>query len=89
MGIPGATEIGILYVAYAFALAFINISFAVGVLLDTSRMKRTGGVTFLVPGFVWFLGTLIGGIFAVAIYWAIHHSALRSTKPPWISETNQ
>lgn len=84
LNIPGIREIGYLYVAYAIVIAAIHLFFAVGVFIDSLAMKRSGGATFLVPGFIWMLATLVGGVIPAGIYWVIHHSALRSARPPWV-----
>ena len=80
----GFGSLGILYVAYFVLIAFVHISFAVGVYLDTQYMIKTGGVPFLVSRVIWTLATLLGGIFAVLAYWLIHHSSLRSNLRPWM-----
>jgi ABC-type sugar transport system permease subunit len=57
---------------------FVHITFACGVFLDSRRQVRElQRATFLVPGFVWALATVVGGVVTVGLYWAIHHSTLR------------
>ena len=87
LGIFGATELGSFWVVQIICAAIVQISFAVGVLLDSSKMKKAGGSTFIVPGWVWAIATLFGGVVAVIGYWLIHHSSLRRPKPPWIAES--
>ena len=60
------------------ATMFVHITFACGVLLDSRRhVRESQRATFLVPGFVWALATLVGGVVVAGIYWAIHYSTLR------------
>lgn len=56
---------------WALLLA-INILFARGVMRDASGRK-----TFFVDAPIWGLTVLIGGLFAVIVYWIFHHSTLR------------
>ena len=58
--------------------AVVHIVFACAVLHDSRNYLRQSQRTiFLVPGQIWALATLAGGLMVVGIYWAIHHSALR------------
>ncbi len=50
----------------------VHISFAKGIYQDT---RRIGTPSFVSP-IIWVLATVIGGVFAAAIYWVMHHSRL-------------
>lgn len=71
-----------LWVGFFLGVVIVHIRFAVGVLLD-SRNPETHhrGVTAFVPGVIWALATLLGGVFVAAVYWAIHHSTLVKESP--------
>ena len=86
MGISGINVLGNLWYVYALVTVAVHVTFAVGVLLDADKMKSAGGSTFIVPGWMWAIATLIGGIIPVIGYWFIHHSSLRKPKPPWIED---
>ena len=68
---------------YHTAICIVHLFFALGVLRDAERqLKVMHRGTFIVSGNLWALATLIGGVFVVGIYWAIHHSKLRPTNEP-------
>ena len=52
------------------AVAVVNITFAIGVFADSSRIGRTR----IVPGPMWAFATLVGGVLVATAYWFIHHS---------------
>ena len=55
----------------------IHIAFALAVLADTRRLvDRQARQLVLVPGWVWALATLLGGVFVAAVYWLLHRSTL-------------
>jgi hypothetical protein len=86
MNLLGIQELGYFWLIWFAVEAVVRVFFFVGVLLDASRMKRLAGATFLAPGPVWALAVLVGGIIPVLVYWLVHHSSLRSQKPPWVSQ---
>jgi hypothetical protein len=58
--------------------AVVHVGFACAVWADAGLMQdRLRRKPFLVGGLIWALATLLGGVFVAAIYWVIHHSALR------------
>ncbi len=64
---------------YWLALIVVHIALAVSVFRDSEVLWQKQQL-WLLNGFLWMLATLVGGIVTVGIYWAIHHSTLRS--PP-------
>ncbi|HVF31159.1 MAG TPA: hypothetical protein VNA22_09315 [Pyrinomonadaceae bacterium] len=60
-----------------FAIAIVNISFAIGVFIDSMGLARTR----IVPGPLWAFATLFGGVFIATAYWFIHHSNLFDPEP--------
>ena len=72
-----------LFVAiFAIAQFLLNIIMANAVYIDARKLDAPDGRrgTFLVGAGLWWLATALGGLVAVAIYWAIHHSALRANR---------
>jgi hypothetical protein len=78
------SPIGFFLFLWLVLVAAVHIAFALAVLRDAgrfdapgaSRMPRTRRELVLVGPWIWALGTLLGGVFAAAIYWTIHHSTL-------------
>jgi len=58
-------------------VGIVNILFAIAIIKDAERLILRGECLFLVGPGLWSLATLLGGIPAVALYWAVHYSALR------------
>ncbi len=56
--------------------AFVNILFAAGVAKDVSHFTQAKVTTQIVPGSVWVIATVIGGVWVALVYWIIHHSSL-------------
>ncbi len=52
--------------------AVVHIAFAVGVSIDSTRLRRAA----LVPRGIWVLATLLGGPLIGALYYTLHHSSL-------------
>jgi hypothetical protein len=58
----------------------VNVCFAVAVMWDANALPGARKPIFVGPG-IWFLGTLLGGIFVAAAYWVMHHSRLNDAVP--------
>jgi hypothetical protein len=72
-----------IYGLYFVLLAILHLAFSSAVFSDARHLRANfGRGTFLVGPGMWWLATLLGGLVAVAIYWAIHHSRLRPARPP-------
>jgi hypothetical protein len=81
MNFRGFEQLLILWVIFYLIIAIVHIGFAVGVYNDAENLlKETGRKPFFVNSIIWTLATLIGGVFAAGIYWAIHHSTLNPYK---------
>ena len=71
-----------LYLLY-FGLFFVlHLILASATFSDARLQQARGGGLFLVGPVVWFLAVLLTGLLAVALYWLVHHSRLRSHRPP-------
>lgn len=60
----------------AIGACFVHIIFALAVLSDAVTIQDRGQKMVFVSGKMWALAVLFGGVFVVAVYWAIHHSTL-------------
>lgn len=58
----------------------VHIGFAVAVFRDATRLPADRKPIF-VGRIIWFLATLIGGVFVAGIYWIMHHSRLNQSVP--------
>jgi len=69
----------ILSIVFLCLFVILQLILASAVFTDAQSLRTTTGRrgTFLVGPRVWWLATLLWGLVAVAIYWAIHHSTLR------------
>lgn len=56
--------------------ALLNVLFAAGVAKDVSLFTQNKITTRIVPGSVWVLATVIGGVWVAIAYWLVHHSSL-------------
>jgi hypothetical protein len=65
--------------SYWVAVVVVHVALAVGVFRDAEDLLRTPGRRlWYLNSFFWTAAVLVGGIVATGIYWAIHHSTLRS-----------
>ncbi|HUE15109.1 MAG TPA: hypothetical protein VMR25_13140 [Planctomycetaceae bacterium] len=80
-GLPVLPLLPMLMLCFWVATIVVHVVFAFAVDNDASRIKRTGGATFLVGRFGWALATLVAGPLVAAAYWIIHHSALTIEMP--------
>lgn len=64
--------------------AIVHLAFASAVFKDAQRNKNR---VFVLPG-VWYIATLLGGVFVVAVYWVMHHSSLNSSNTNTTTETD-
>jgi len=60
--------------------SLVHLVFAGAVARDAGLLHKLGRKPALVSAHVWAFATLIGGLFAAAIYWFIHHSNLTISK---------
>ena len=56
--------------------ALVHVLFAAGIARDVNSFTRRNITTQLVPGSVWVIATLIGGVWVALAYWVVHHSSL-------------
>jgi len=76
----------VFYFVIIILTAIVHLAFAAGVMSDAKLLAVRGGGTFLVSPGIWGFATLVGGVWVALAYWVIHHSNLRSRKPPWQNE---
>jgi Na+/proline symporter len=79
-GIPEASMGGLGFIAIVYgALVFIiHIVMAFVVNNDAKQLESESKGTFLFIPFFWSLIVFVFGIAGLALYWAVHHSTLRS-----------
>jgi hypothetical protein len=58
-------------------LLTVHVSFAVGVSIDAASLRRSRSGPLFAGPLLWMLATLLGGVLAAGIYWAMHYSTLR------------
>ena len=83
-----AAAIPVVYFVVIGLGAIVHIAFATGVAKDAKRFYEREVGTFLVGPGMWAFATLIGGVWVALAYWVIHHSNLRSSRPPWEETTS-
>lgn len=54
----------------------VNIFFACGVYLQAAALQRAKKQILFTYAFIWFVVTLVSGLFAVVAFWLIHMSKL-------------
>jgi len=78
----GAGSIGILALICGALVFIVHIIMALAVNGDAKRLIANRGGLFLFGPFLWGWIVLIFGLPGFVVYWAIHHSTLRDSKPP-------
>ena len=76
--------VGAIAICSSIIVIVVNIAFAVAVFRDAARLLGSRKPIF-VGRLIWFLATLVGGVFVAGIYWIMHHSRLNesvSVTPP-------
>lgn len=63
-------------VMLAILVVILHIFLATGVAKDIAYLHEKGGKPLFASGTVWVMAVLILGLWALLIYWLIHHSNL-------------
>lgn len=71
-------------VGFWILTAIVHLTFASAVFRDAQRNRNR---IFVLPG-VWFIATLLGGVFVAAAYWVMHHSSLNQANTNTTEETD-
>ena len=84
-GLLGLSVGGLTICLYVIAI-IVHISFAIAVLHDATYLRypqnlRSPRKPIFVGPIIWFLATLIGGVFVAGSYWVMHHSRLNQLVP--------
>jgi hypothetical protein len=66
----------------AIAVLILNIVMALAVNRDAKHLVAARSGLFLLSPFVWGLIAFVFSLAGFALYWAVHHSSLRSAAPP-------
>jgi phosphate/sulfate permease len=64
------------WLIFGFVMAIVNLSFAMGVSNDANKLRLVRARLYFVGPAIWFLATLLGGVFVAGTYWLIHYSTL-------------
>ena len=78
IGILWALFIGGVAICSVVIVIVVHISFSVAIFRDATSLSSPRRPIFVGPT-IWFLGTLLGGIFVATIYWVMHHSSLNQS----------
>ncbi len=78
--------VGAIAICAAVITIIVNIGFAVAVFRDATYLRAPRNLRhprkpIFVGRMIWFLGTLVGGVFVAGIYWIMHHSRLNQLIP--------
>ena len=61
--------------------AIVHIFFAIAVYADVTKMVNDEKLEpVFVPGIIWAVATLVGGVLAAAVYWLLNRSPLAEKK---------
>lgn len=78
----GFSGLGFFVIAYSIAILVVHIIMALAVNEDAKRLIADHTGLFLFGPLFWGIIVFVFGLAGLAVYWAIHHSSLRSNKPP-------
>jgi hypothetical protein len=78
----GVGGFGFFSIAYVVLVFIVHVIMALAVNGDAKRLVSDRGGLFLFGPCLWGWIVFLFGIAGLALYWAIHHSTLRSTAPP-------
>jgi hypothetical protein len=71
---------GVMAIATVIVGIIVHIAFAAAVYSDATHMNADDGrKTYFVGELIWSLWVLVAGPFGAGLYWALHHSTLRTT----------
>jgi hypothetical protein len=76
-GGPGPQLLLMVILCFWLATFAVHLAFALGVAIDSRRLKQNGDRTVFVDSSIWTLATLLAGPLVAAAYWILHRSALR------------
>lgn len=74
-----SAAVGILGIVVAF---LVNVILAIAVRRDAMSLRDLRGGLYLFGPLFWGVITFVFSLAGFALYWAVHHSSLRSTIPP-------
>jgi hypothetical protein len=80
--------LGFFAVAYGVFVFIVRIIMSLAVNGDAKRLVSNRAGLFLFGPFLWGWIVLLFGLAGFALYWAVHHSSLRSSTPPNARTTN-
>ena len=72
--------VGVIAIGAFVITAVVHLGFAIAVFRDATYLADPRKPIF-VGRIIWFLATLVGGVFVAAICWVIHHSRLNKSIP--------
>lgn len=64
------------YGLYVVLNIVLHLFFAAGIARDVGQLEKLSQSPRFVPGYIWVLATLIGGVWVALAYWFMHHSSL-------------
>ncbi|MFN0006859.1 MAG: hypothetical protein ACKVXR_03040 [Planctomycetota bacterium] len=76
-GIPGGVLV-VFAITWATLAFLVHVAFAIAVYRDAEQVQRPRARLMFVNPFTWALTALISSVAGVALYWALHHSTLRT-----------
>lgn len=79
---PLALFTGVVSAVVSVFILDLNVILGLAVNGDAKRLRDTHAGLFLVGPFLWGMIAFLFSLAGVAVYWAIHHSNLKSVTPP-------